>query len=115
VGSAMLNSPLVDGISPRVFWSDVEPADGTFVWTTLDGLIAYAAAVQKVVTIRVMPGYIEDSLAEGAGFELSVPRGKKAFESGNLVLNRQDTGEHNTISALLIMSRSGRIVDDRNK
>jgi hypothetical protein len=57
----------------------------------------------------------KDLLAEGAGFELSVLRGKKAFESGNLVLNRQDTGEHRTISALLITSRSGRIVDDRNK
>jgi hypothetical protein len=67
IDSSMLSNSLVDGISIRVFWSDVEPTDGTFAWTTLDSLIAQAAAAHKLVTIRVMPGFGTPSWVYSAG------------------------------------------------
>jgi len=57
VDSSMLTNPLVDGIQLRVFWSDVEPSDGVFAWTTLDNEIAQVKAAGKVATLRIMPGY----------------------------------------------------------
>ncbi len=68
IDSSMLTNSLVDGISLRVFWSDVEPSEGTFIWSTLDSLIAQAASAGKVVTLRAMPGYSTPSwvYADGA-------------------------------------------------
>ncbi len=68
IDSSILTDSLVDGISSRVFWSDVEPTEGNFVWATLDSLVTQAAAAGKVVTLRVMPGYSTPSwvYADGA-------------------------------------------------
>ena len=57
IDPSMLANQSVDGISLRVSWNDVEPSDGTFMWTTLDSLVAQAASANKVVVIRVMPGW----------------------------------------------------------
>lgn len=57
IDASMLSNPLVDGVALRVYWSDVEPGDGVFAWSTLDSEIAQAAAARKVVTLRIMPGY----------------------------------------------------------
>jgi hypothetical protein len=57
VDPAMLNNPLVDGIAIRVFWSDIEPSDGVFNWSSVDSDLAQVAAAGKVATLRIMPGY----------------------------------------------------------
>ncbi len=67
VDSSMLTNPLVDGISIRMFWSDVEPNEGVFVWSTLDSLITQAANAGKVVSIRIMPGYSTPTWVYAAG------------------------------------------------
>jgi hypothetical protein len=67
VDSSMLTNPSVDGISIRMFWTDVEPTEGVFGWSTLDSLIAQTASAGKVVSIRIMPGYSTPDWVYAAG------------------------------------------------
>ena len=51
--SRTLENPDVDGISLRTDWSTLEPTEGIFDWTYLDGAIALCVANGKDVLIRI--------------------------------------------------------------
>ncbi len=51
--SRTLTNPDVDGISLRTEWSALEPTEGNFDWTYLDGAIALCVANGKDVLIRI--------------------------------------------------------------
>ncbi len=51
--SRTLTNPDVDGISLRTQWSTLEPSEGSFDWTYLDGAIALCVANGKDVLIRI--------------------------------------------------------------
>jgi hypothetical protein len=67
---SMLSNSNVDGfsLSQVLSWSDVEPSDGTFLWQTMDALIAQAAGAGKKVSIGILPGWKTPSwvYSEGA-------------------------------------------------
>src|SRR5438094_4568942 len=47
------SDPDVDGISVRQRWGDLEPTEGFYDWTYLDGVTARAAAAGKPILLRV--------------------------------------------------------------
>ena len=67
IPASILNNASVDGISIRVTgWSTIEPAEGTFNWSTLDSMIAKAKS--KKLEITIPAGYTTPSwvYADGA-------------------------------------------------
>jgi hypothetical protein len=55
IPDAVLANPDITGVSLRVYWSDVEPVEGRYVWT-FDNEIARAQKAGKQVMIRVSAG-----------------------------------------------------------
>jgi len=51
-----LASPAISGLSIRVTWASLEPREGSYDWTFLDGQIARAARAGKHAQIRIMTG-----------------------------------------------------------
>jgi len=68
VNPTILNNTNVDGIVLLYNWSDVEPREGTFNWTTVDKQIAQIAAAGKKAEIAIVGGYETPSwvYADGA-------------------------------------------------
>jgi len=50
------SDPDVDGISVRQRWGDLEPTEGFYDWTYLDGVTARAVAAGKPILLRVATG-----------------------------------------------------------
>jgi hypothetical protein len=50
---ALLQNPSVAGLAVRSAWSTLEPSDGTFDWSYLDGQVSAAKAAGKHVSIAV--------------------------------------------------------------
>jgi hypothetical protein len=48
--------PFVTGVAVRVKWATIEPAQGTYSWTLLDGAVAKAQSSGKKVAISVIAG-----------------------------------------------------------
>jgi len=53
---AVLSAPFVRGLSPRVRWRTVEPAEGRYDWSYLDEVFQIAARYNKKIILRVHPG-----------------------------------------------------------
>lgn len=52
----VLSNRAIDGVALRVSWKNLEPSDGVFNWSFLDGQVAAAAAAGKKVNLAVMTG-----------------------------------------------------------
>lgn len=71
-GEGPLSNPDVDGISVRGGWIDLEPTEGTFDFSFLDGEVARAAAAGKQVILRVAtqagkPAWVTQAVADAGG------------------------------------------------
>jgi glycosyl hydrolase family 42 (putative beta-galactosidase) len=54
--STVFDNPDVDGISIRQAWEQMNPADGIYDWTYLDGQIDRATAAGKMISLRIGTG-----------------------------------------------------------
>src|SRR5512146_578987 len=48
-----LTSPYSDGTNPLISWSELEPQDGVYNWSVLDGVIASATSAGKRIVPRI--------------------------------------------------------------
>jgi len=64
---AVLEAPIIRGLSPRVKWSTVEPAEGRYNWSYLDGVFQLAAKYNKKIILRVHPGVFTPEWVYQAG------------------------------------------------
>jgi hypothetical protein len=67
IPSAVYADPNVDGIAIRARWSDVEPSEGNFDFSLLDGQIAAANSTSKSVSISLVAGIYSPSWVYAAG------------------------------------------------
>ncbi len=56
VDPALCDKPFIDGASIRATWSELEPEQGKFDWSYLDGQLAVIKKSGKAATIRIMAG-----------------------------------------------------------
>jgi hypothetical protein len=63
----VLKNPNVDGVSPVVYWKDLEPGDGQFNWRHMDRLVASAEANGKKISLGVVPGFKSPDWIYAAG------------------------------------------------
>ena len=54
--STVFDNPDVDGISIRQSWEQMNPADGSYDWTYLDGQIDRATTAGKMISLRIGTG-----------------------------------------------------------
>lgn len=67
-----LENPDVLGISIRQDWADLEPSEGNFDWSFLDGEVAKAAANGKVILMRIntqagKPAWVTTAIEQAGG------------------------------------------------
>jgi Beta-galactosidase len=55
------SNPYISGIAIQIHWSDIEPTEGTYNWSTLDAVVADAAANNKWVQFLIWPGFFTPS------------------------------------------------------
>ena len=56
VANGVLSNPNVDGVSIRLHWNELEPADGVYNWAYLDTQAARVVAAGKYVSLRIGTG-----------------------------------------------------------
>jgi len=71
--SDALQNPDVVGISIRQDWAELEPSEGSFDWSFLDGEVAKAAANGKVILMRIntqarKPAWVTNAIEQAGGF-----------------------------------------------
>jgi Beta-galactosidase len=77
IDSRVLSNPYVKGVSLRYEWRDLNPADGVYDWTYLDGQISAAGAAGKKVVLRLVdgglriPGWVLDGASTTFSFQAS--------------------------------------------
>lgn len=67
-----LENPDVMGISIRQNWADLEPSEGNFDWSFLDSEVAKAAAVGKIILLRIntqanKPAWVTSAIQQAGG------------------------------------------------
>jgi len=62
-----LDAPYIVGLSPRVGWGTVEPSEGQYDWSFLDGVFQTAIQHNKRVYLRVHPGVFTPDWVYQAG------------------------------------------------
>jgi hypothetical protein len=67
IDPAVFANPNIDGVALRVRWSDVEPSEGAFNFSFLDGQLAAAGAAGKTASISVVAGIDTPSWVYAAG------------------------------------------------
>lgn len=69
IDKAVLNSSVIDGIVLSIPWNVIEPQEGNYFWTSIDNILAQAAAYGKKVSLVLGSGWQTPSwvYADGAG------------------------------------------------
>jgi PKD repeat protein len=67
IPSGILSNPSVDGLAVRATWNFLEPAQGVYNWSYLDGIINAAAAADKKVSLSITAGTLTPSWVYKAG------------------------------------------------
>lgn len=72
IRAAVLTNPNVDGITIRQDWAELEPTEGSYNWSYLDGQVALAAAASKTVLLRIntqanKPVWVTNAVAQAGG------------------------------------------------
>lgn len=79
------NNPYISGVALQIHWSDIEPVEGKPDWSTLDNLVADAAASKKWVQFLIFPGFFTPSWAlagvQSDRFALQYGPGKGTVET----------------------------------
>jgi hypothetical protein len=67
IDTSILNNSNVDGLSVRATWDYIEPTQGNFNWSYIDGQINDAAAAGKKVSLSIAAGTFTPSWVYSAG------------------------------------------------
>ncbi|HEX5417909.1 MAG TPA: beta-galactosidase, partial [Chloroflexota bacterium] len=78
---ATFTNASVDGIMIRTFWSSVEPTEGHYDWSFLDGQVSTAASHGKKAVVVVLPGAFTPSWA-AQGVQMATFSSKYGFTAG---------------------------------
>lgn len=85
LNSETFSNPAISGVALQIHWSDIEPVEGKPDWSTLDSLVAKAAASKKWVQFLIFPGFFTPSWAlagaQSDRFALQYGPGKGTVEA----------------------------------